>query len=491
MTTASAGTTPTSTPPAATAPVCGADYLERISRLYFADPSRRLRLNRGDRLLTQGMPNERLYRVISGECIGGTFVENILGEREKLELFRVAPGGFIGVHSFFAASGLASVTVLADSDLVELAWIERNTPALEPEIHGNLKEQFFPIVLAEMDKRQLNFHRAAREREDYIKRLHATEAMVSLGQFAAGLAHELNNATGVIMSASDHLCGILEEFFHTYAPELGPWFAQGRSSTLSLSSAEVRAAARGLAKEAVLEYEAAKDIVRMTGGAPPETTMSDCLKARPAWKAGKSCRDLIMAGRHAADIIHSIKQLSAGGHAPRTLVSIDESVREALNLLRNAAQQTEVLIGIAPGLPAVSANKSELMQIWANLIKNALEALRDARTPNPRITVSADMLEGSLCVTVANNGPPVPETLRGRLFQPNITTKHGAGSSMGLGLGLSITKRLVESHNGSIRLEEDDGETRFVVCLPCPECAPQHDADPLPGQAAGAVANEE
>lgn len=466
---------PTHTPPMSTAPVCGTEYLERIRRLYFEDPARRLRLKKGDRLLTQGMPNERLYRVISGECIGGTFVENILGEREKLELFRVAPGGFIGVHSFFAASGLASVTVLADSDSVELAWIERSTPAVDPETHGNLKEQFFPIVLAEMDKRQLNFHRAAREREDYIKRLHATEAMVSLGQFAAGLAHELNNATGVIMSASEHLCGTLEDFFHAYAPALAPWFARGRSSTLSLSSAEVRAAARGLAQKRGLDYEAAKDIVRMNGADAPESSpagsLDECLKARPAWKAGKSCRDLIMAAGHAADIIHSIKQLSAGGHAPRTMVDIGESVQEAMNLLRNAAQQTEVRIDIAPGLPAVPANKSELMQIWANLIKNALEAQRDGQTPDPRVTVSASMRDRRLCVAVANNGPPFPAELRGRLFQPNMTTKHGTGSSMGLGLGLSITKRLVESHNGSIRLEDGDGETRFVVCLPCPECA--------------------
>lgn len=446
--------------------VCGPDYLERIGRLYFDAPQRRTRAAKGDRVLVQGRPNARLYRVVSGECIGGTFAENVTGEREKLELFRVAPGGFIGVHSFFAPSGLASVTVIADSD-VELAWIERDTPAVEPEIHGSLKEQFFPIVLAEMDKRQSHFHKAAREREEYLKRLHAAEAMASLGQFAAGLAHELNNATGVIMSTSEHLCTLLHDFFLSYAPKLAPWFDKGRTSDLSLSSAEVRSAARALAKQHAIDYEAAKDIVRMTGNGAHGRPAASCLTARPAWKAGKSCRDLIMAAGHAADIIHSIKQLSAGGQAPRVSVNIAESVNEALNLLRNAAQHTEVRLAMDPDLPPLSANKSELMQIWANLIKNALEAQRDARTDAPRITISAAAMEGQVCVTVANNGPPIPEGLREKLFQPNITTKRGAGSSMGLGLGLSITKRLVESHDGTIRLEDGGGDTRFTVCLPC------------------------
>ena len=67
--------------------------------------------------------------------------------------------------------------------------------------------------------------------------------------------------------------------------------------------------------------------------------------------------------------------------------------------------------------------------------------------------------------SIANNGPAIPEEIHEKIFQPNFTTKK-LGLDFGLGLGLSIVRRLVDSYNGTIELTSTDGETTFSINLP-------------------------
>lgn len=441
-------------------------YLERIRRVYFSDPDKRMSISRGEVLMRQGEAAEKLYYVLSGTFVGGTMMETAQGEYKSLELFRVERGGFIGVHGFFSDSGLTSFDVAADSD-GELAWIERGVEAVDREQYGSLKEQFFPIIMNEMDKRQIKLSRAAKEREAYLRRLHIAEDMANLGRFAAGLAHELNNAIGVLMSASDHLCILLAEFFQRYDPELAPWFLRGIESPHSMSSAEVRPKAREIAGKYALDYETAKDYVRMTKGEDSGRPPKNFETVRAAWNSGKNCRDIRFTAGHAADIIQSIKQLSGGGQGGvKGTASLEESIHDALSLLRNKVGNVGIALDIERDLPEIPANKSELIQIWMNVIKNALEAMRDAETPNPRISIRARRGVSSLSVSISNNGPEILPAIRKKLFQPSITTKNRSGNSMGLGLGLYIVKRLVDSYHGEIVLEDRAPETCFTVHLP-------------------------
>ena len=446
--------------------------LERVVRVYFSDPAQRMSVPKGGYLMRQGQPNGRMFRVLSGSFAGCTRIKgDWLDEDKALELFRVEPGGFLGVHSFFSASGLASFDVIADSD-GELAWIDRQTTAVDAAEHGSLKEQLFPIILNEMDTRQIRFSRAAIEREAYLRRLRTAEDMANLGRFAAGLAHELNNAIGVLSSAADSLCSGLDGLFEAYDPRLAPWFRRGAGAPHDMPSAEVRSKARALARKHGMEYEAAKDLVRMTGGEALAALPPDHEAARPVWAAGKNCYDIRFAASHAASVIHSIKRLSSGGRGPRTLVNVRESLHESLTLLRNLLRNIEVSLELDPDLPDIPGNKSEFMQIWLNIIKNAHEALRDANTPDPAIRIQGGRKGRDIRVRISNNGPPVSPAMREKLFQPSITSKSKSGGSMGLGLGLYIVKRLIDSYDGRIELAEPPGDTCFVICLPAKEPAP-------------------
>ena len=439
-------------------------WAERIYNAYFSDPSRRLDVKKGEYILRQDHTNDRLYYIVDGSFTCSIMIDTTTGEKERLELFRRTAGGFVGVRSFFADTRLAVFDAIADEDSV-VTWIGPDTQAVNSERYGSLREQFFPVIIKELEHRQFRLARVAQERVSARIRLHKAEDMATLGQFAAGLAHELNNTTSVLTSSSQHLGSQLGVYFDQYAPHLAPWFRKGMQPGGNLSSVEVRTKARQLATRFKLDYETAKDLVRMTGGEEVGTLPGDIESVRAAWATGRSCRDIVFASKHAANIIHSIKQLSAGGHARREPVDIGQTITEAIELLQGAQGVMDIDTDFAPDLPRINGNIGELMEIWLNIIKNANEAMRDAETPNPRITVTARAEDGEFRVRIANNGPRIPDEMRERMFQPSITSKAGSGNGMGLGLGLYIVKRLVNSYRGRIEVEAAP-ETSFTVFLP-------------------------
>ena len=70
-----------------------------------------------------------------------------------------------------------------------------------------------------------------------------------------------------------------------------------------------------------------------------------------------------------------------------------------------------------------------------------------------------------MAVTITNNGPPIPAEIQEKIFQPSFTTKK-KGLDFGLGLGLSIVRRIVDSYGGTIELRSTDGHTSFTINLP-------------------------
>lgn len=443
-------------------------WADRICRVYFSDPEKRLEVKKGEKILTHGQPSDKLYYVVEGCFIATVPAETVDGEKEELELFRSREGGFIGVRSFFSDTGLAVLDTTAEVDSVVM-WMDRDTPAVDTERYGSLRDQFFPVIMKELEHRQFRLTSAARERVSCRLRMLKAEDMATLGQFAAGLAHELNNATSVLMSSSQHLGGNLKQYFDTYLPEFAPWFMRGMEPAKNLSSAEVRTRAREISRKNKLDYETAKDIVRMMGDEEIQKLPKNLESLRTAWMTGRSCKDIQSASRHAANIIHSIKQLSSGTRIKKEPIDVGESIEEAKALFRETLKETEMKVDIQPGMPTIMGNFGELMQIWLNIIKNAHEAMRDAGTPNPMIVIDAKNVDNVITVTIGDNGPGIPDAVRDTLFQPSITTKTGSGQSMGLGLGLYIVKRLVDHHNGSIDVCNDPEMTSFIVRLPVEE----------------------
>ena len=107
----------------------------------------------------------------------------------------------------------------------------------------------------------------------------------------------------------------------------------------------------------------------------------------------------------------------------------------------------------------VSGDRDQLRRVLVNIIRNATQALQNHEAG--AILVRLDVMDGKLRIIVRDNGSGIPELDRDRLFEPNFTTKSG-----GMGLGLAITKSILENYRGEISFDSRPGETTFFVELP-------------------------
>jgi two-component system nitrogen regulation sensor histidine kinase GlnL len=124
-----------------------------------------------------------------------------------------------------------------------------------------------------------------------------------------------------------------------------------------------------------------------------------------------------------------------------------------------------------PSLPEVAGDPDQLLQVFQNLIKNASEALPDARgqirlrtsyNSGMKFASSGHRIENlPIQVEVIDNGKGIPESLIEDVFDPFVSSK-----SNGTGLGLSLVSKIVASHGGLIECSSGDGKTRFCVRLP-------------------------
>src|SRR5262249_43936633 len=148
----------------------------------------------------------------------------------------------------------------------------------------------------------------------------------------------------------------------------------------------------------------------------------------------------------------------------RGRVAPAEALGEALNIAKYYKRAKAITTELPPALPPVVGVRDELVQVFLNLILNAI----DATTQGGVITVSAAATDDAVIIQVRDTGAGIAAEDRERIFQPYFTTKrHGTG------LGLFVTKKLVQDHGGSIEFASTPGEgTTFTIRLPVMEMPP-------------------
>jgi signal transduction histidine kinase len=139
--------------------------------------------------------------------------------------------------------------------------------------------------------------------------------------------------------------------------------------------------------------------------------------------------------------------------------SVNDVIRETVKLAQKQAQKSgcPIVQKLDTELPEVPMDADLLKQIVLNLLLNACQAMPGGGT----ITISSWKEKGSVCIAIGDEGPGIDETVRGKLFEPFVTTK-----KEGTGLGLAIAKQLIESMNGHIDFESSPNGTRFTVRIP-------------------------
>ena len=126
---------------------------------------------------------------------------------------------------------------------------------------------------------------------------------------------------------------------------------------------------------------------------------------------------------------------------------------------RFADRAIRVALDLPSALPSVIFDEGQLQQVFFNLIKNALEAMKDGGA----LAIAIDVTDAEVAISFRDTGSGIPAADLGRLFEPYHTTK----GELGNGLGLMMCRRIVRAHGGEIDVESKEGEgTRFTVRLP-------------------------
>ena len=288
------------------------------------------------------------------------------------------------------------------------------------------------------------------ERKHLEIQLSQSQRLESIGQLAAGIAHEINTPTQYI---GDNIRFLQEQF-----------------ATL-LSVVE---------KYALL----------LDPQSPPAPWMQrhdEMLRARKTldfdFAAGEIPGAILQSleGLHRVEtIVRAMKEFSHPGHAEREPADLNRAIASTVEVCRNRWKYVaDLQMDLDPRLPAVPCLVAEFNQVILNLVVNAADALTEkfgdegARKGLIRITTRSQ--PGWVQITVCDNGPGIPEPVRQRIFEPFFTTKPvGRGTGQGLTLSRNV---IVRKHGGELTFSTAVGEgTTFTIRLPIEQDAGQKEA---------------
>jgi C4-dicarboxylate-specific signal transduction histidine kinase len=173
--------------------------------------------------------------------------------------------------------------------------------------------------------------------------------------------------------------------------------------------------------------------------------------------------EIVNDGTRASAVISRIRGLLMKGTSRRSELDINRIIQDVNILLRNEVTRSQVSArtDLAPDVPRVAGDQVQLQQVLINLIMNALESMRlSTERPRELFIRSAKSADGVL-VQVQDSGPGIEPGLAYRIFEPFFTTK-----AEGIGMGLSISHSIIESHGGHLSLVSSPQGALFEFVLP-------------------------
>jgi PAS domain S-box-containing protein len=166
-------------------------------------------------------------------------------------------------------------------------------------------------------------------------------------------------------------------------------------------------------------------------------------------------------GNRAAEIIDRIRSFYRKSPPLREFIEVNEIVHEILTLMQGEAARYSIVLRpeLPAKLPTIDADRVQLQQVFMNLMLNAIEAMKDS---SGELTVRSEVQGGQLLFSVSDTGPGLPAENLDRIFSAFYTTK-----AQGSGMGLAISRTIVESHGGRLWATPNDGQgATFYFTLP-------------------------
>lgn len=168
----------------------------------------------------------------------------------------------------------------------------------------------------------------------------------------------------------------------------------------------------------------------------------------------ESLNQAVDQSHRAAEIVLRMKDFNCKGSLKLESIILNDLITEIITLINYEIADFPVIIQYRPSnnIPALSLDKVHIQQAILNLIRNAIDAMRDTNTIEPKIFIEVNMLNAvSVEICVRDNGPGLLKEDYHRIFDPYYTTK-----SYGVGLGLAVSRSIVETHGGKLTAEKND-----------------------------------
>ena len=259
------------------------------------------------------------------------------------------------------------------------------------------------------------------DRSQLLSQLYQSQKMEALGVLIAGVAHEINNPINLIM----YNIPLLEKIWKDILPILND--------------------------QAVLYPQ------RKYGGLRTDFINNHLMQL---------ISDMDVAAKRVATIVSGLKSFSRFSvQSEKIPIQINFAVENAIRLSQSTLRKlnVEIDLDLENDLPTILGNLQSIEQVILNLVINAAQAI-EHDSGNIRISTRLQPQDGSIRISVSDNGKGVNPAIADKLFDPFVTDKQEKG---GTGLGLSVSYNLIKAHNGTITFESNQGKgATFHVLLP-------------------------
>ncbi len=380
----------------------------------------------------------------------GTIKENAMGPIESIENFLVI-AICLNILALLATLSLTAQIVtkpvvnltMAIQEIANSGELSRRVEQAGPRELREISKVFNRLI-AQLQKTMISrkeLQAKVRERTLEIEQMHGQmvmqEKMASVGQLAAGIAHELNNPIN---------------------------FVRTNFATLTENFADIEAIFRDY-RRLVDDYESRFDSpAKLTAIRAKETTLQlDYILDDIPDLFDESERGFERIAR----IIQSMRDFS---HVDRTgdlsLFNINQGIEDTLVIARNVYKyHSEIQMDLGD-LPEIACLPEQLNQVFLNLIVNSAQAIEaQSGTTKGVIAIRTWQADNHVCCTITDNGPGIPEKIRSRIYEPFFTTKEpGKGTGLGLSISYDI---IVHKHWGKLTVDcPRTGGTVFTLRIP-------------------------
>jgi two-component system sensor kinase FixL len=173
---------------------------------------------------------------------------------------------------------------------------------------------------------------------------------------------------------------------------------------------------------------------------------------------------IVIQAERAGDIIGRLRDFVRTGGGRREIVDVKALIEATVSLAKIEITQNaiDVRLRLAANLPPVVVDRVQIEQVLINLLRNAIDALLSSGASRRTIVITAEAAKAAVEITLCDSGPGIADEVRSRMFEPFVTTKPN-----GMGLGLAISRSIVEAQGGHLRLvTTGEAGTGFTFDLP-------------------------